>query len=308
METSPHAELHSGDNRSESPARANTRTAANDSARTVSLSRRKFLLATGTGTAAIAALGGIPVWNGLSAGSDRACEIGTVIDPPLRGTWLVMNPPGHPALADDFIGMRSDQHLPYPASSVPRHVLHTLHAAHAYGWGRPVYAPVGGTVLEYSNDEPDRAELNLFGDALSTLVSPPGVKDGNIRPAAGNYVVIEANEGIAFLAHLRQGSVPVADGTNVVPGQLLGEVGNSGASLFPHLHFQLMTKWVTDMSNVEETLLPYRFSRYERRTGNLLTGHSWEPVKTCVPAQREQFRVAPNDDDEFDTDAGYMRS
>ena len=202
-----------------------------------------------------------------------------------------MNPPGHPDLADDFIGMKEGHRLPYSASSVSRHLVTKMDVSRAYGWGRPVYAPVAGTVIEVSNDEPDRERLNLGGDAVGTLVSPPVIEDGNIRPAAGNYVTISSDEGISFLAHLRRGSVPVTEGMHVTPGEFLGEVGNSGASLFPHLHYQLMSEWTTDVSKVEDVLLPYQFSDYEKRVGNLLQGYAWETVKNCVPAQRERFRT-----------------
>jgi murein DD-endopeptidase MepM/ murein hydrolase activator NlpD len=39
--------------------------------------------------------------------------------------------------------------------------------------------------------------------------------------------------------HLQQGSVTVRTGEAVVRGQLLGRVGNSGASGSPHLHFEI---------------------------------------------------------------------
>ena len=291
MELNPTADLLSCWNSFESPSQVNTLRVANDASQIDSLSRRRFLLATGTGAAAVTALGDRTDWGGLTSDTDVASPSGTVIAPPLRGEWLVMNPPGHPKLADDFIGMRERRRLPYPVSSVPRHLFHNLPVSEAHGWGRPVYAPVGGTVLEVSNDEPDTDRVNLFGDALDTIVTPPEVTEGDVRPAAGNYVVIEAKEGITFLAHLRRGSVVVTEGMTVVPGQFIGEVGNSGASIFPHLHFQLMSEWTTDLSRIEETLRPYRFYRYERKIGNWLVGHSWKQVHNCLPAQGERFRV-----------------
>lgn len=39
-----------------------------------------------------------------------------------------------------------------------------------------------------------------------------------------------------LIAHLRPGSVVVAVGDQVKAGQLLGQVGNSGNSIEPHLH------------------------------------------------------------------------
>lgn len=264
--------------------------------RNSSISRRKFLLAAGTGAAALSIPSGASIWYGLASDFESECDKGTVIEPPLHGEWIVMNPPGHSALAHDFIGMREGHRLPYPASAVPRHLLYKMPVSCAYGWGRPVYAPIEGTVLEVGADEPDRDRVNLFSDALDTLVSPPSIEDGDIRPAAGNYVIIESPEGIAFLAHLRQGSVAVTEEMDVVPGQFLGKIGNSGASLFPHLHLQFMSEWTPDVSKIDNILLPYRISSYERRTGSWYEGYSWTLRHNCAPGQRERIRISPQDD------------
>jgi murein DD-endopeptidase MepM/ murein hydrolase activator NlpD len=44
----------------------------------------------------------------------------------------------------------------------------------------------------------------------------------------------------AYYAHLQPGSLAVAVGDRVRPGQLLGLLGNSGNTDFPHLHFHVM--------------------------------------------------------------------
>jgi hypothetical protein len=43
------------------------------------------------------------------------------------------------------------------------------------------------------------------------------------------------------MAGLRQGSVAVAPSHPLVAGAVLGEVGNSGNSIAPHLHVQVMS-------------------------------------------------------------------
>lgn len=63
---------------------------------------------------------------------------------------------------------------------------------------------------------------------------------------AGNFVLIK-HEGnpdaaITFYAHLRKGSIIVANGQRVRKGEKIAEVGSSGASLTPHLHFGVWKK------------------------------------------------------------------
>jgi hypothetical protein len=58
---------------------------------------------------------------------------------------------------------------------------------------------------------------------------------------AGHYVVLEGkdeNQDYVFM-HLRTGSIPVGAGDRLRTGQLIGEVGTTGRSSGPHLHFEI---------------------------------------------------------------------
>jgi murein DD-endopeptidase MepM/ murein hydrolase activator NlpD len=60
---------------------------------------------------------------------------------------------------------------------------------------------------------------------------------------AGHYIVLDADDedhDYVFM-HLRTGSITVAEGDRVRTGQAIGEVGNTGSSTGPHLHFEI---WV----------------------------------------------------------------
>jgi murein DD-endopeptidase MepM/ murein hydrolase activator NlpD len=63
---------------------------------------------------------------------------------------------------------------------------------------------------------------------------------GNLRSLMGNFIVIESRDGYAGYVHAQAGSIKVTAGDKVVLGQHLANVGHSGNSTAPHLHFQLM--------------------------------------------------------------------
>jgi murein DD-endopeptidase MepM/ murein hydrolase activator NlpD len=104
-----------------------------------------------------------------------------------------------------------------------------------YAWDRPVRAPVDARVVKVRGDVPD-----------NTLVADGGVERAVTEAIApfdahlGNHVVLELEpEVFLVLAHLRAGSVEVEVGDLLWPGALVGRVGLSGASTYPHLHMQL---------------------------------------------------------------------
>jgi murein DD-endopeptidase MepM/ murein hydrolase activator NlpD len=103
------------------------------------------------------------------------------------------------------------------------------------GYGREVLAPARGVVIYARNDVPDNpASGNQDMDALLRLPDPPwGI--------AGNCVVIDHGDGeYSLLAHMQPGSVRVKRADRVEPGEVLGRLGNSGATTGPHLHYHLM--------------------------------------------------------------------
>jgi murein DD-endopeptidase MepM/ murein hydrolase activator NlpD len=92
-----------------------------------------------------------------------------------------------------------------------------------YGFDEPVLAPADGTVISVSDIHPDE----------------PIGKTGVI-PAHGNHIVLDiGNHRYAVMAHLKQRSARVSKGERVRQGQQLATVGDSGNSLWPHLHFHV---------------------------------------------------------------------
>jgi murein DD-endopeptidase len=78
--------------------------------------------------------------------------------------------------------------------------------------------------------------------------------------AAGNYVVLDIGKGMyAVYAHLQPGGLLVKVGDKVRKGQVIGYLGNSGASDGPHLHFHVGDS--PDLFGGEG--LPFVFERFE---------------------------------------------
>lgn len=205
-----------------------------------------------------------------------------VIDPPLRGQWAIMNPPGHPALAYDFLAV-DDKRQPYPGKYLLPHLFARISVTNIYAWSQPVYAPFNGKVIACSDGSPDRERVGLIRDLIEVFVFRP--KPGSPFSAfGGNYIVLKAGELYALFAHLRKGSVRVRVGDSVQIGQQLGEVGNSGASIQPHLHFQVMGN--EDPFPITTELLPFKFKTVKKRIGK-----EWQTLENAEIKNGDYLRL-----------------
>lgn len=109
------------------------------------------------------------------------------------------------------------------------------------GFGRTLLAPVGGRVVAVHDLEVDHAAYRSAPAGLAFLLGQGRrVRSGAIG-IAGNHVVIAMSEHGPFvlLAHLRRGSARVRSGERVAAGEPVGECGNSGNSVQPHVHLQV---------------------------------------------------------------------
>jgi murein DD-endopeptidase MepM/ murein hydrolase activator NlpD len=113
-------------------------------------------------------------------------------------------------------------------------------------YGKPALAVADARVVTAINDQPDQTPGSF----------PTGL---TLDQADGNAVILDLGGGnFAMYAHLHRGSVRVAAGDRVTRGQVIGLVGNSGNSIAPHLHFQVMDGPESITSNG----LPYAIDRY----------------------------------------------
>jgi len=168
---------------------------------------------------------------------------------PLAGIWTVVSGGPDPATSHSWslIGQRFAYDFVMMDEQGKTHRNDGSRLEDYYAYGAPVLAPADGFVEKAKDGRRDYAR--------------PGVADPFSRSLLGNFVVIRHNgHEYSLMAHLRCGSVRVKPGDHVVRGQVIGEVGNSGHSYEPHLHFQ-----VQDTPHVFfSASLPVRFSGCRR--------------------------------------------
>ncbi len=146
-------------------------------------------------------------------------------------------------------------------------------------YGAPVLAVADGTIVAVSDELQDQ-----------TPGSNPPVGSLTLDQYGGNYVVqqFEQNGGTyyAFYAHLKPGTAKarVSVGQTVQAGKVVGELGNSGNTDSPHLHFHVMDGPDPLASNG----VPYRFDTLQL-VGQATGGAAIDSVLTGQP-----LALAPN--------------
>jgi len=221
-----------------------------------------------------------------------------IVDFPLQGEWFVGadgTEPGH-ELAFDFI--RLDTKLRATQKSSLHELLTAVPLEMYLGWGQPILSPFNGRVVTAVDgcSEKSQSFIMAMWDGLSAAVSPTQrqqletlqTEGGDISPLAGNHLVIESTESegvFAFIAHARRGSITLRAGDIVCAHQQVAEVGNSGSSMAPHLHFHLMS----DPSPQSVQVIPFKFARYE-----VFVKGEWRLQERALPKKRQRIRsIAP---------------
>jgi murein DD-endopeptidase MepM/ murein hydrolase activator NlpD len=118
-----------------------------------------------------------------------------------------------------------------------------------YGLGAPIRATGDGRVAVVHDGEPDNRR---FDPTQETAYG-------------GNYVIIDhRNREYSWFGHLKQGSIRVKPGQEIRQGDVIAQMGASGDSLFPHLHYELRT----GVGTKEVEGLPSYFSNFRRLLGS----------------------------------------
>ena len=189
-----------------------------------------------------------------------------LLDYPFVGRWMARNSPARrvPSHGTDLFGSTYAIDLigvDERGRSAPwgwRAAAATEPPERFAGFGRTLLSPVAGRVAAVHDLEVDHAAYRSAPAGLTFLLGQGRRARSGAIGIAGNHVVIAASEHGPFvlLAHLRQGSARVRPGDRVAAGQPVGECGNSGNSIQPHVHVQVTdsTDWPTARG------LPLRFS------------------------------------------------
>ena len=192
-----------------------------------------------------------------------------VLDLPFRGRWLARNSPARrvpshgthllgSTYAIDFIAVDERGRSAPPTWRA----WFSVEPPEAFtGFGRPILAPIGGTVVAVHDGEEDhearRSQFALvpyaFGQAARLRAGAAAI--------AGNHVILALGPEGPFVAlvHLRRGTVRVSAGDVVAAGDQLGECGNSGNSTQPHVHVQAADS--LDWSRARGLPIAFRFRR-----------------------------------------------
>lgn len=155
-----------------------------------------------------------------------------------------------------------------------------------YCFGKPVVAPADGEVVKVEHAQKDY---------------PP--REFDETSALGNHVVLRIEEGVyLFAAHLKKGSVPVEPSEEVDRGAKIGECGNSGRAVEPHVHVHLQDRVEFPVAQS----LPLRFSNYVadgekiEKGMPLGEGEGGEPQGQTVRMQRPSSEAAEPPSDHQD--------
>jgi hypothetical protein len=114
-------------------------------------------------------------------------------------------------------------------------------------FGKPVLAVADATVVSVTRGRPEQTPGHYPADIP-------------LDQADGNSIVLDLGEHrYALYAHLQSESIQVNPGDHVKRGQVMAHVGDSGNSVAPHLHFQVMDT----ESSLAANGLPYEMDNYQ---------------------------------------------
>jgi murein DD-endopeptidase MepM/ murein hydrolase activator NlpD len=229
---------------------------------------------------------------------------------PVAGTWLALNSPGSkvPAHGTRGYGQTYAVDVLMPSDVVTADVAAAADGEHPkprFGWGlpaapesfaafgAPIHAVADGVVVAASDRQRDHRARNTWSGFPYMLLEGVIRQVGGWRFVMGNHVIIDHGDRVySACAHLRRGSLRVRPGERVEAGQVLGEVGNTGNSSEPHLHFQLMDR----PRPLEAAGIPFRWQGVETRAEAVAPRYGLPKTgegEPGLPANAQIFEARP---------------
>jgi hypothetical protein len=225
-----------------------------------------------------------------------------IVEFPLRGEWNAYNTPGHviPSHGTDLLGqtyafdfIQRDWDFPKSIRLSTKPRLQTLFLGarlqECMAWSKPYYAPFSGEIAEARDGVVERDPVHIVRDLLFAVKSSVNMskfekaeRNSDLQYLLGNFIILKGDNVFAMFAHSRKDSICVSVGERVAVGQKLAEVGHSGNSTGPHLHFQLM-----DGPNLLTAKgIPCCFREYE-----LYEGDQWRKISEGIPTRTDRVRL-----------------
>lgn len=140
-------------------------------------------------------------------------------------------------------------------------------------FGQPFYAVAAGKVVSAHDGKPDNRPFDI----------PASVRNAAKDEMTHNGVaILHENNEVSWYIHAKNGSIKVKVGDEVKAGDLLGEVGNSGRSAIPHLHFTMV--------NFRGLSVPWACDDY------LLIAEDGTPIKVRRACPREGWTISSREE------------
>ena len=218
---------------------------------------------------------------------------------PLAGEWCPVTTPGHtiPSHGTDLLGQRyaydffqidwskAEGYKFYRTSTISS-ILFGVRLEDTFCWSQPIFSPFRGEVVETADGWNERNPVHFVRDHLNgmknlfTLFATKASCNADLRYLLGNYIILKQDDIYSLIAHAKRNSILVSAGDSIEEGQKLAEVGHSGNSSSPHLHFQIM--------DTPELLkakgLPCCFKEYRS-----FANGEWKKVTNGIPGKRERI-------------------
>jgi len=152
----------------------------------------------------------------------------------------------------------------------------------------------GADGLIYTGDGTRKSDYYCYGENLLAVAAgtvieardgiPEGTPPGNyaattLQNVFGNCVILDIGSGrYAAYAHIIPQTVRVSIGDSVTQGQIIGNLGNSGNSSAPHLHFHICN----GLDGLASEGLPFTFAQYDllgtMPKADVFDGRAWTPA------------------------------